>query len=613
VSFLSPWALLLGALAGVPLLLHLLRRRTGVKVDFPAVRYLLRAEREHAKEVRLRNLLLMLLRVGIVLAIALAVARPVGPLPGFGHPPTAVALVLDNSASSAAVRGDGPVLRTLVQAARDVVDAASSGDLLFLVTMDGDLRSGDATAMLAALDSLTPMDGAGDAASAMRRADAVLASAGVPERRVIILTDAQASQWRAQPNQDRASANAFAKDSASAARTLFAPQLEAAANRGIIALEVEPPFWSPRGGVRATLVGDSASWRLELEGRSVTRGRTEQGGVIVARAQGSSRGWQRGLLALEGDEYRLDDQRHFAVHVGDAPALITDGSNSFLREAVASLVQSGRARAGNGVFVGTATRARQPALLFAPQNPLQVADANRALAAARIPWRFGERRSGPAPLRGEDLDGATATSWYTLERSASATDEVDTLARVGAAPWAVAGDDYVLVASAADADATDIFVRADFVPWLDRLVGERLTVASGVARDVAPTARVTVPVGVTAIELPDGSVRNARAGDQFSVPSTAGVYFWRRGAARAGALVVNPEASESDLLTLTPDSLSALVGVVRAEASPSALARAAFAASGRRALDSPLLLTALLLLIAESWLARRGRAATANS
>ena len=76
MSFLAPWALLLSAAAAVPLLLHLLRRRTGTRVEFPAVRYLLRAEKEHAREVRLRNIVLMLLRVAIVLAIAFAMARP---------------------------------------------------------------------------------------------------------------------------------------------------------------------------------------------------------------------------------------------------------------------------------------------------------------------------------------------------------------------------------------------------------------------------------------------------------------------------------------------------------------------------------------------------------
>lgn len=596
MSFLTPWALLLSALAAVPLLLHLLRRRTGVRVDFPALRYLLRAEREHAREVRLRNLLLMLVRVGIVLAVSCAVARPVGPLPGFGHPPTALAIVMDNSASSAAVRGGAPALRALVSAARAVINASSSGDALFLVTMDGDVRRGEPAALLAALDSLAPIDGAGDVAAVLRRADAVLATSALPERRTLVLTDAQATQWAA-----------VTPDSAAAPRLLYAPTVEAPRNRGIVALAVEPPYWSPRGGIRGTLTGDSASWRLVLDGRTVTRGRAEQGEAIVARAQSVARGWQAGALLLETDEYRGDDQRHFAVHVGEPPALSADANNPFLREAVASLVQSGRARLGSAVFVGSAERARRGAVLFAPRDPLQVANANRALARAGVPWRFAARRTGPAPLRGADVEGATATTWFVLEPVGRSSARVDTLARVGAAAWAVAGEGYVLVASAADADATDLMLRAAFLPWLDRLVSERLTSAAGVARDVAPGATVTVPAGVSELELPDSSRRDLRAGDALVVPWRAGVYFWHRAGQRAGALVVNPEPSESDLVSLTADSLRARIGAQRAEPSPESLARAAFAAGGRRALDTPLLLLALALLVLESWLAGRGR------
>ena len=63
MSFLAPLYLALAAAVGVPLLLHLLRRHIATRVDFPAARYLLRAEAEHSRSLRLRNLLLMLLRL----------------------------------------------------------------------------------------------------------------------------------------------------------------------------------------------------------------------------------------------------------------------------------------------------------------------------------------------------------------------------------------------------------------------------------------------------------------------------------------------------------------------------------------------------------------------
>src|SRR5438270_908483 len=43
MSFLAPWYLMLAGAALVPLLIHLLRRRIGVHVEFPAARYLARA------------------------------------------------------------------------------------------------------------------------------------------------------------------------------------------------------------------------------------------------------------------------------------------------------------------------------------------------------------------------------------------------------------------------------------------------------------------------------------------------------------------------------------------------------------------------------------------
>ena len=587
---------MLAAAAAVPLLLHLLRRRTGTRVDFPAVRYLLRAEKEHAREVRLRNLLLMLLRVGIVLAIALAVAGPIGPFPGVGHPPTAVALVVDNSLSSSAAGAEGPVLNQLVAGARAVIDASTGGDELTLLTMDGTAVSGSADALRTSLNELRAIDGAGDAAATLRRARAVLAASALPERRLVLLTDGQASAWQE-----------LAHDSTIITLS-FQPAGAPPMNRAVTGLSLEPPHWSPRGAVRATLRGDSASWRLVLDGTSAARGTAAPGAPIVARAQPAARGWIAGALELEPDELRGDDIRHFAVHVGEAPAVSADAAGgAFLRGAVDALIDGGRARRGTQVWIGAAERARRPGILFAPTDPLSVADANRALERAGIPWRLGARRTGAAPLRGAGVNGAQAKVWYTLTFSGDASTRTDTLVRVGNQPWAVAGDGYVLIASAADAEGTDLPVRAAFLPWLDALLAERLSVAGGVALEVAPGATVTVPSGVTALDAPDGSTRSVVGGETLIAPWTAGVHFWRRGDRRAGALVVNPEPDESDLTRLTPDSLARTLGAERTLQDPARLGRETFAAGGRRALDTPLLILALILLAAESLVARRGR------
>src|SRR5436305_2046193 len=99
MTFLAPLYLLLAGAIAVPLLIHLLRRRIGSRVEFPAARYLARAEQEHSRTLKLRNLLLMLLRVLALLAIAVAAARPVARWMGAGHAPTALALVVDPAAA----------------------------------------------------------------------------------------------------------------------------------------------------------------------------------------------------------------------------------------------------------------------------------------------------------------------------------------------------------------------------------------------------------------------------------------------------------------------------------------------------------------------------------
>ena len=132
MGFLSP-AFLFAALAiSVPLILHLLHRQRLKEVVFPALQYLKRTERDHSKRIKLRQLILMLLRVAAILLLTLAGARPFLRGGGSAHPPTALAVVLDNSLSSGVILGDERALDRLKRAALESLDRATAQDRVWV-------------------------------------------------------------------------------------------------------------------------------------------------------------------------------------------------------------------------------------------------------------------------------------------------------------------------------------------------------------------------------------------------------------------------------------------------------------------------------------------------
>ncbi len=603
ISFLSPLFLLAAAAAAIPLLIHLMRRRIGTRVEFPAVRYLARAEREHSRKLRLRNLLLMLLRLAAVLLIALAAARPVARVGGSAHAPTAMAVVLDNSLSSTAVQQGHPVLETLRAAAREVAARASGDDRVWLVTADAVVHGGSRGAVLDAIAAAQPLAGAGAPQHALERAAALVRQSSLPEHEVVLVTDGQRTAWSGTESLGDVRLSAFR-----------APG-DPPANHAVVAAQADPVRWTPRGAVRArALTPDSVTYRIALDGRTLARGTASRDEEIVVRAAPVERGWTAGSVELEPDELRADDVRPFAVWIGPAPAISVDeAAGPFVRTAFDALVQADRVTAGGDVRVGsTENVTRLPALLIAPADPVRVGAANRTLQRLGVPWRFGARRAGRWPASGPRMDGVTVIARYALERRPGPS--ADTLARAGGEPWVVAGDDYVLVASPLVPEATDLTIRAAFVPWMDDMLTQRLGGAAGTVVQATPGAWVASPPGAEALTLPGGE-RVPISGDSVQAPVQPGVSFFQAGDRKTGALVVASESGESELDRLDERAMRDRLRAreVRVVSDASALARLAFASAPRRYLASPLLLLALAALVVETVLVSGGgRAASAE-
>src|SRR5207244_4547657 len=76
LSFLAPVFLAGAFAAAIPLILHLLKREPEPRIKFAAVKLLKHAPVENTEKHRLRELLLLALRVAALVLLALAFARP---------------------------------------------------------------------------------------------------------------------------------------------------------------------------------------------------------------------------------------------------------------------------------------------------------------------------------------------------------------------------------------------------------------------------------------------------------------------------------------------------------------------------------------------------------
>ncbi|MGQ0647899.1 MAG: BatA domain-containing protein [Gemmatimonadaceae bacterium] len=594
MSFLEPLYLLLGAAAAVPLVLHLMRRRIHGKVDFPAVQYLARAERENIRQIKMRNLLLMLLRMLAVLLLALAAARPLGAFFGAGHVPTALAIVVDNSLSTSAVVNGQPVLATLRAAAREAAAAADGADRLWLVSADGQVVGGGQEAILDAIDRTDAIAGRGDLSTALTRASGLVSGAGLPARQVVVVTDAQATTW-SQP-----------VSTGDVRVSLLAPATAPPPNRAVVLAEARPVRWTPRGSVLARAAGpDSATYRIALGNTRLASGTARGGEDLTVHSSPNEQGWRAGVVELAPDELRGDDARYFAVWLGAAPQVRIDAAaGPFVRTAVDALVQNQRVALGGEVAITTADRAdRLPALLVAPADPVRAGTANRTLERLGIPWRFGPARRDETVVRGARFDGVKATLRYPLIAQSGAV--ADTLATAGGEAWIVAGERFVLIGSPLEPSATDLPVRAGFVPWLGDMIAQQLAGDATAVFHAAPGGQVRLPSGVDAIESGDGQRQNAAG--VSTAPLRPGVYFLRRGEDRVGALVVNPEPEESDLRRLEiaalRDRIQGRDAVVTSD--EATWRRSLYAAGSQRPLQVPLIVLALALLAAETFVVRR--------
>ena len=662
MGFLNPVFLLAGLAVGVPIFLHLFYRRESKTFSFPAIRYLLRTERERSRQIRTQQLLLLLLRAGAVVLLVLLGARAHFPGPGSSHEPTALALVIDNSLSATLVEDGRRRLDTLKAAARISAAGAGPDDVIWVIRAGTPwvaATPGNAMQAMSEIDETRPSHGRGDLIRAVARARALVSQSDLPAREVHLFTDLQATAFAGATGAEAASAGAAVgaealaggsgataspaladmAASADVPLVVFGAPAEERANRGIEGV-VFGGGLAPLAGRRTEAAvtvgggspGDTVGVRLYVDGLVRGAARAPVGSAVRIPAGPFSAGRVEGWAEIDPDPLTADDRYYFSFAVRDpTPVAVLGDAPLFVSEAAAVLAENRRialespARAATLVSAGgEGLEGRTPdqaAFVFPVADATRLPALNRRLADAGVPVRFANRSGGgarvaPADAAGlpVDMEGMSVSRWF--EMRPSATDSSVSASSVLAVlsngdPWLLAGQapagPYVLLASPLDEASSDLPVSAAMVPLLEWAVERWSGGDAGLAGALAGDP-VRPPPTASAVRAPDGTEHPVDGDQPFPATGVAGFYRALASDSVIETYAVNAPSAETDLTPVGRRALrQAVPGVVAVVADADAWSGAIFRA-GRGPEPWRLLAVLLLaLLVVESSVAASTR------
>ena len=199
MGFLAPSLLPLAALAAIPVVIHILSRLRLKRVDFPSLLLLTTAKRERFSWLKLKELLLLIFRTLVLLALLLALARPFvrHRLPGLGRANDLI-VIIDDSYSM----GRPWQWQQAITVARELIASVGPGRRVALATASDQLPVSSLqwqtpSKLLPTLDSLKPSYSAATLEPALKRAVELAKPA---HAEVAVVTDLQAraipSNWQ---------------------------------------------------------------------------------------------------------------------------------------------------------------------------------------------------------------------------------------------------------------------------------------------------------------------------------------------------------------------------------------------------------------------------------
>ena len=207
MNFLNP-LLLLGALGiGLPILAHLLNKHQFKQTDWAAMQFLNRAVNIRSRQIKLRDLLLLVLRCAVVLLLVFAISKPTsekshgGLASKLGERRAGVVIALDASFSMQHSDGSSTRFERAVEKVELITKSIQPGDPVSLILLGTEHQvvirnmAFDASRFDAILHAQKPTDEPLNLNSVPGRLKKLANSMDAAQKEIHIITDAQQYDW----------------------------------------------------------------------------------------------------------------------------------------------------------------------------------------------------------------------------------------------------------------------------------------------------------------------------------------------------------------------------------------------------------------------------------
>ncbi len=339
MSFLTPLFLAAAGVALVPVLLHLVRRMRAKELPFSSLMFLTATPMERIRRRKLRDVLLLVLRMAMIVLLAAAFARPFLVRERLPFVPErkdeSVVILVDQSLSMQA----GDTFDEALNALRRVIAASSAGDELALVGFSREAvqlapLSRDRQRLEASATALRASSLATDFYPAFQLAEDILLEARHSAQRVVLISDMQRTGFTASMDEytlpdgvtfepikvgPEEQANRYFED---VARTMRQR------SEGMVTRLDARYVTEARGDAISMVIED----RIMDQKESTTAGR----GRVAFHHLAPRPGLYQGYLSTESDALLADNRYYFTYEVAARPSILVvadDRDAFYLRSA----------------------------------------------------------------------------------------------------------------------------------------------------------------------------------------------------------------------------------------------------------------------------------------